>query len=788
MAGMSMGLATAANYPLPFVSGGTANAAVVYGTNAQTLDSVNAGNIQSDLSSSVSSSISSSSVSGGDFVKLERSPTNLFNLGEGMSDFYSSIDEDQLSTILAKGVYTNDVNDEFDYEQKITLGSDLDLEHFHDSDFNNDVPTIGFQQATGDTVLTYTLDFTPTGATYGTATSASDFPYLETTKLNILGYEYYVSSADYTGGTASLTLLDSADTSIVSEGETKTVNDKTVSISFIDSNEVKLVVNGETTNSLSEGSTYKLSDGSYVGIIDISSQDYAGGIKQVEFSIGTGKIVLTNGAEVQINGDEISDLYDQYSLTTIITNTTTALSSITLTWTLDDDVFIAPGDDITLPGFETLKLSMGGFVTGDGEKTELDPDGDDSIKLKTTVKDGGLNINLAYLNSGSTAIAGLGDSATHKLVTNATSGTTSGVPARIVLNETEKSYFVATWKNGDDAESFAYELQSITEGASHTNATKLDNLAGGSDIEFSGVGDDDTVGSAMTFNLTTSDDDTGIVTVDISATSGTVYTDRLVTADGMQVLLPIKNTANNNSAIAYVNIDRLNSTGDANTTQISAPTGFNLTVTEEDVNGQIANGPAFYLNFTVDSTEGLEVLSLTNVTTYETGDNTDVYEGYMVSPLSTKVVHQKPSSGLNDLTITYFGEETHADVYLSEASASISSDGEGGVMMVMDTEVSSVSSKNLIVVGGSCVNSAAAALVGGAYCGSSWTDATGVGTGQFLIKSYASSSITSKMALLVAGYEAADTTHAADYLTNQKPDTSSTLIGTSSTSAEVVVA
>ena len=108
-------------------------------------------------------------------------------------------------------------------------------------------------------------------------------------------------------------------------------------------------------------------------------------------------------------------------------------------------------------------------------------------------------------------------------------------------------------------------------------------------------------------------------------------------------------------------------------------------------------------------------------------------------------------------------------------------------MLVKDTEISSVSTKNLIVVGGSCINSAAATLVGGAKCGAAWTTATGVGTGEFLIKGYATSSLTSKVALLVAGYEATDTAKAATYLTTSTVDTSKEYKGTTSTGVATLV-
>ena len=79
-------------------------------------------------------------------------------------------------------------------------------------------------------------------------------------------------------------------------------------------------------------------------------------------------------------------------------------------------------------------------------------------------------------------------------------------------------------------------------------------------------------------------------------------------------------------------------------------------------------------------------------------------------------------------------------------------------------------------------------MVGGAKCGSAWTTATSVGSGQFLIQSFARDS--GRIALLVAGYDAADTVNAATYLRTKTVDTTATkkYIGTSSTSATLQVA
>ncbi|MBU3913434.1 MAG: hypothetical protein KKE50_05065, partial [Nanoarchaeota archaeon] len=49
MLGSTVGIAAAANYPAPFVSGGAADVAIIYGNNAAFSDGLAAGEIQSSL-------------------------------------------------------------------------------------------------------------------------------------------------------------------------------------------------------------------------------------------------------------------------------------------------------------------------------------------------------------------------------------------------------------------------------------------------------------------------------------------------------------------------------------------------------------------------------------------------------------------------------------------------------------------------------------------------------------------------------------------------------------------
>ncbi|MBU2104479.1 MAG: hypothetical protein KKF67_01745, partial [Nanoarchaeota archaeon] len=152
MIGASIGMAAAANFPAPFVSGGIANVAIVYGTGSgvSSLDLIQSGNIQANLQSYMTgaSSGGSSSVTGGDSVLLAKSSDNL-NINNTWSGvFTGTVTDDNLKTLLADGTYIADDNDEFDYEQKITLGNP-ELKHFRDSDYESlaglteRMPTVG---------------------------------------------------------------------------------------------------------------------------------------------------------------------------------------------------------------------------------------------------------------------------------------------------------------------------------------------------------------------------------------------------------------------------------------------------------------------------------------------------------------------------------------------------------------------------------------------------------------------------------------------------------------------
>lgn len=179
---------------------------------------------------------------------------------------------------------------------------------------------------------------------------------------------------------------------------------------------------------------------------------------------------------------------------------------------------------------------------------------------------------------------------------------------------------------------------------------------------------------------------------------------------------------------------------------------------------------------TSNDPEGVQDVEFTyNTEDYATGadykqleTDDDIYK--LVDLWGTFVTLDKSTDKQITAKISYPDEQIAAQIYISELAAVVSPDvtfsGGGQILVVKDTEVTSVGGRNLVVVGGSCINSVAAKVLGVSYptCGSDFTTATNVGTGQYLIKSVVSPYNAEKTAILVAGYEAADTKNAVGKL------------------------
>lgn len=276
MVGATISAAAAATYPAPFSDG---SYAVVYGANSQ--DSAAADVIASGLPSLGGTT---TTVTGGESYHLEKT-SNKFNLGESMNDFVTTVDDGDMPSFLADGIYKDANREAYDYNQVITV-ADTQLKFFSDTDYNDKEPTIGLHYDSNDATDQQVLDYVITFEDGGIDSTA-----IEGTDLPIMGNYYYVLSAD--NDTQEIELLDSSATTIVSEGSPETVNvggkDYTVAIQYISSTgDVKLTVNGETTDKLTDGESFELQDGSYIALKEALYESKDTGVSKAEFTIGTG--------------------------------------------------------------------------------------------------------------------------------------------------------------------------------------------------------------------------------------------------------------------------------------------------------------------------------------------------------------------------------------------------------------------------------------------------------------------------------------------------------------------
>ncbi len=141
-------------------------------------------------------------------------------------------------------------------------------------------------------------------------------------------------------------------------------------------------------------------------------------------------------------------------------------------------------------------------------------------------------------------------------------------------------------------------------------------------------------------------------------------------------------------------------------------------------------------------------------------DVMDYYGTIIESPESNleddRVVLKIPSEQVY-AQISVLGSEEDDEVVVNDLTPS-----ELNITKVTDGQVPT--GKNLIVVGGSCVNTLAAELLGGSYCGAEFTSHTGVGAGHFLIQTFDRGN--GNVVTLVAGYNAEDTQKGVTYLLN----------------------
>jgi hypothetical protein len=804
MLSSTIGFAAAASYPAPFIVGGEADAAVIVGSSSATAatDWAAAVDISDDLSGRVSTTKTTSTVSGGD-AKTLASGTDLLYLNDDLAENVATITDTDLSTVLADGTFVDDDGTEYDYEQTISIGNSTNNGlAFSDSDNDLDDPVVHLMVSDSTSSAPFTMV-----ANFKTAVNFTE-DVSEGEELVLFGKTYTVGTAT---DSDSLVLLGGASETTINVGESVTVevsgNSYEVSLAAISdatTPQASLSVNGES-KTFTETQTKKIAGVDVYAKTIFRSGDNAG---YVIVQLGSDKLTFEDGNPVQIGTDN-----DDIEGTLVaITGGVGAMTKLEVTMAASDsdENHVLEGESFVDPVFGTVSLDFVDLkngpeldvhddvsttrntlaITKEGDRelgVSVEVKGQDAVTLPfayqtSLADDDGDTVHIVegedlddeeyfILNAGNyqfflqmtkVSLSESSDSDVHfkDLVTgethtdlvddnteiNETAGTTTTFTlnsqtftVESVDSDTVKIYSSDYCKTGSGCKIDVFPIIELVDAKDHA-------MAYVDDVLVTNV-DDDTIFNLPTGELTITGNSTltsqAVGTVFYNITTAAHDADTTNVTIGVSSTLKSGGARETDPAVLFVEEeDKSESTSDTKNAILLATT--------DDASYSEAATPAF------SGTSGSEYDS-------DGFDDSD-YTGYLTN-FGTYVLKDTSDSDQTVTSLTYGAEQMYGEIFVSETGATITpgSSGAGGqVSVYKDNEVNSVSGKNLIVVGGSCINTVAAKILDSTVpiCTSAFTEETGVGPGQYIIKVVESPYNSDKIAMLVAGYEAAETVDA----------------------------
>jgi hypothetical protein len=766
-------------YPSMFVTDGVYDGYLVVGENAASVDNLALTDIASSMKVRGGSSGSSTSISGDAWLVKAGSDVMEFteSIGPASTGVVDFLDDTELAA-LANGVLTSSQG-QFDYEQFLHFDNTVINTTYEEDD--NSVTALFLKIPDNQLFARYELNFLEAAESDVDTSAADELDDYEDKQLTMFGNTYDIVKAtgsEGSGGKVTLILMSGAVTSSLLEGETQTytIDGKPyeVSLTFTDSSSrAKFVINGEATPLMDESDTETLSDGTVFGLSETLYQDYAGGVHRADFFLGANKIELeddsinTSGStdELKVN-DETIDGADVEIVGTILTAATASvdgefeIDTIYVNMTSQDDYYIAAGE--TLMGqsellekdllftqnwdirFEGLDSSI-----GTDEISVTDKSGEKEYELTFTNVNGQVvKVPLAFASG---AALRLGDN-----------------DDNLTLNRTrikDEQFFILNDDTDEDSVTHVIQYKGADDWAKSDPKIKFHIVATGENVERPVTFNDGVQGASATLKLSGTTYNVvnssvgGTVSskdwhIDISSGGADTWTGNS-TADGVD--------DQHNYLIARGGAKIFIEDSDGPNVSATQSLRFNISLIDADRIDDIVTVSAAspYLvkgfNITAASSE-VDLAAEIGVTLVSPDDDDDNSYGYGVNGAWIK--RNSPSGGgtsADNLVIQWPHELKAITTYITSGATTTSRGGATGDLVAvevvdatkLDSEVSNVAAQNLIVVGGPCVNTVAAQLLGNP------SDCTeGFTPGKARVKLVENAG---KVAMLVAGFSGADT-------------------------------
>ncbi len=825
MLGSTMGFAAAAAYPAPFVQGGAANVGIVVGADAANSDYLAAmglGNaLQAELAKQTATTTTTTATSSGEGVNMATSARGLY-YGDALNVARTTLTSSELPNVLADGTFGDLTGTEYTYNQQIVPGNTATTFDTSGGDLDDPVLYLDVGTTSTSPLYNYTLSFNKN-------LNVSDATNVQGQKISILGVDYIIGAGSTN---TTLYLYGSGETIVVSQDEAQTVpvggEDHVIElVTTTGTNTAKISIDG-STRSVTKSSRYQFPGDVVVYIKDVTHPSFQGDLRSVELIIGAKALKLENGKKAKTGAEETS-----IKETNVVINAAEygVISGFTVQVAMASSELdhLAIGDSFTDPVFGGLSVQFADVVPA------LDSTARGTIKVDTdNSRFGYLTFTsaragaageqkLTYVYDNDTSDSTTQPLLAHQTIASADKGNIKVVEGQnakegdwIVVNQGDSGVILEIDDIENDPDALTIDV-TLTDAISGTSETKtLANTTGGFSKEVSMFG-----GTGYTIFANRAGT---ALNITWDSTTATTVFPRIKLKDGGYLALLTAADIVNSTSVILPNGDTTLTTSGTNigvtndTTTTTSVGGivwmkkenagkyqiYGIETGATDCNFNTTYGPAVLFiepKKWDDSTYGNFVcvpLSTTSGSSAEikvttpvvNGTNSgfktftsDTYKKQAVDKYGALVTYEDRTNENGAATISYPATQMKVDAFFTEVGATVTpgSGGSGSVeelgsVAVADSEVSSVQDRNLIVVGGSCINSVAAKMLGGSYCGPAFTDATkgngtGVGADQFLVKVIDSPYTTGRIAMLVAGYEAADTTKAVEYLKMEKPKT-----------------
>ncbi|MBI2628586.1 hypothetical protein HYW74_00700 [Candidatus Pacearchaeota archaeon] len=827
MLGSTIGIAAAAAYPAPFVSGSSSDVAVVFGGDLDKAAAL-------DISSNLNAALGTSSTTTGGKVTTTGETAPLFGgtklyFNDSLDAVKTVITKTNLPTTLADTTFSGNVDAKVTSTIQVGHHPIITLDKMPTS---SDDPRFGLSIGTSG-VTQPVLNLTTSFSKAVNLTHADS----EGQEIVLFGQKFTIAAA--TSGTDLVLLKAATKVSLdtTSPSQDVTIGSKKYTIELISASDTAATI--KVTNEAGASEQKEVSEAASKKIngvtIAVNTADETNLKLAASIIAGADKVTLTNNTAIKYGEDDTT--LDGTNV--VFDNGPTSASSIKVTFAAKDSDkdAVFPGNSLVDPVFGTIKLDFGGLniadTSSDREDIIVRNNGDDKMEInfKThnaneartvrfakngtrmdlAVDDSGHNITVfegaAMYKSDYVVVGNEDQGYLLKLITvTNSSSSTAGDGDKVELRDvfTDTTYTSAsTTTEGSSTISIGGKDYAVTYRGASTNsdtiAVRLNypDSSGNNLVVFPTI--DTSKGAALFFykpiNISLSDwDGAGADVAGLRFPDGDGYTDAtIVIGNTSNYTLTIGSTTTrvNQSTTQTGTIGRLtyNFTGTGGGYDVN---DNNTVIYLTNVNGGNIAQPAIVIFEEKDDDNDYEALIVTieDGTTSDDGIGVnDVQRTWNTDATATDYTYASDSkkakgvdlwgsvifsdtgdSDQKKVTISYPDEQIYAQIYVSSKEAIVSAGGATSIVPMKDSEVDSTTTKNLIVVGGSCINTVAAKLLTGnvaQLCGADFTAKTTVGAGEFLIETFGSPYAADKVATLVAGYEAADTTNAAKALVSK---------------------